>query len=405
MILRLPSSSMAVLPRSLPPIAAAAVLFAAWVPGGAPVRAEDQLTPVLARVLATPAAAPMGDGRWVLPYELVLTNVTSVPQRIESLQVRDPARGGSPLLSLSGAGVGANLLLPGATGTTVLGPGQSAVLFVNASFGTRTELPQRLSHRLVVSNGGGVPNLPPRSAEEVAPAVVDRREPIVLAAPLRGERWVAAASCCTSYHRRAVLPVNGARHVAQRFAIDWIQLQPGNRLAKGDPSLNGSYPQFGREALAVADATVVHVQDGLPEGRPGRFAPGVTATNADGNSVVLDLGGGRFALYAHFQPGSLRVKVGDRVRRGQVLALVGNSGNSDAPHLHFHVMDGPSPLASNGLPYVIDRFEVTGQAVSATDLDAELRTPLKPVQVRPVPGPSLRVRQLPADLQVVRFLP
>jgi hypothetical protein len=239
----------------------------------------------------------------------------------------------------------------------------------------------------------------------VAPAVVDRREPIVLAAPLRGERWVAAASCCTSYHRRAVLPVNGARHVAQRFAIDWIQLQPGNRLAKGDPSLNGSYPQFGREALAVADATVVHVQDGLPEGRPGRFAPGVTATNADGNSVVLDLGGGRFALYAHFQPGSLRVKVGDRVRRGQVLALVGNSGNSDAPHLHFHVMDGPSPLASNGLPYVIDRFEVTGQAVSATDLDAELRTPLKPVQVRPVPGPSLRVRQLPADLQVVRFLP
>jgi hypothetical protein len=381
------------------------VLFAAWVPGGAPVRAEDQLTPVLARVLATPAAAPMGDGRWVLPYELVLTNVTSVPQRIESLQVRDPARGGSPLLSLSGAGVGANLLLPGATGTTVLGPGQSAVLFVNASFGTRTELPQRLSHRLVVSNGGGLPNLPPRSAEEVAPAVVDRSQPIVLAAPLRGERWVAAASCCTSYHRRAVLPVNGARHVAQRFAIDWIQLQPGNRLAKGDPSLNGSYPQFGREALAVADATVVHVQDGLPEGRPGRFAPGVTATNADGNSVVLDLGGGRFALYAHFQPGSLRVKVGDRVRRGQVLALVGNSGNSDAPHLHFHVMDGPSPLASNGLPYVIDRFEVTGQAVSATDLDAELRTPLKPVQVRPVPGPSLRVRQLPADLQVLRFLP
>jgi murein DD-endopeptidase MepM/ murein hydrolase activator NlpD len=131
----------------------------------------------------------------------------------------------------------------------------------------------------------------------------------------------------------------------------------------------------------------------------------VTAANADGNSVVLDLGDGHFALYAHFQPGSLRVRLGERVRRGQVLGLVGNSGNSDAAHLHFHVMDGPSPLASNGLPYVIDRFEVTGQAVSSSDLDAELRNPLRPVRVRPVPGPSLQRNRLPADLQVVRFLP
>ncbi|WP_216904389.1 M23 family metallopeptidase [Synechococcus sp. CCY 9618] len=391
---------------SLVPVTAA-VIGAALVPlvAGTPVRSADQLTPVLARVLATPAAAPMADGRWLLPYELVLTNVSGVPQTIDSLEVLDPARPARPLLSLSGGGVSANLLLPGGAVTTVLGPGQSAVLLVNASFATRAALPERLTHRLTVSSGGVVPDLPPRSVEAVAPVLVDRREPVVLGPPLRGERWVAAASCCDSYHRRSVLPVNGERHVAQRFAIDWIQLEPGNQLAKGDPTLNSSYPQFGREALAVADAIVVHVQDGLPEGTPGHFAPGVTVTNADGNSVVLDLGGGRFALYAHFQPGSLRVGVGDRVRRGQVLALVGNSGNSDAAHLHFHVMDGLSPLASNGLPYVIDRFEVTGRAVSPTDLDAELHTPLKAVQVLPVPGRSLRRQQLPADLQVVRFLP
>jgi hypothetical protein len=153
-----------------------------------PALAEDQLTPVLAQVLARPAAAPMGDGRWVLPYELALTNVTSAPQTIESLEVRDPAAAGAPLLSLGRAGLSANLLLPGAHGTSVLGPGQSAVLFVNVAFPSRSALPQRLVHRLVVSNPGGVPDLPLRSDEEVAPAEVDRSDPVVLGPPLQGDR-------------------------------------------------------------------------------------------------------------------------------------------------------------------------------------------------------------------------
>jgi murein DD-endopeptidase MepM/ murein hydrolase activator NlpD len=68
---------------------------------------------------------------------------------------------------------------------------------------------------------------------------------------------------------------------------------------------------------------------------------------------VLDLGGGTYAFYAHLQPGSLRVKNGDRVTRGRVLGLLGNSGNSTEPHLHFHVSDGMSPLGSEGLPYTI----------------------------------------------------
>jgi murein DD-endopeptidase MepM/ murein hydrolase activator NlpD len=61
-----------------------------------------------------------------------------------------------------------------------------------------------------------------------------------------------------------------------------------------------------------------------------------------GNYVLLDIGGGRFASYAHFQPNSLKVKVGDRVKLGQVLGLVGNSGNSDLPHLHFHITNAAS---------------------------------------------------------------
>jgi len=72
----------------------------------------------------------------------------------------------------------------------------------------------------------------------------------------------------------------------------------------------------------------------------------------------MDLGRGNYCMYAHLQPGSLKVKAGDRVKRGQVLGLLGNSGNPTEPHLHFQVMDGPSPLGAEGLPYLIDSFEL-----------------------------------------------
>jgi len=77
-----------------------------------------------------------------------------------------------------------------------------------------------------------------------------------------------------------------------------------------------------------------------------------------GNFIVLALGDGQFAQYVHLQPGSLRVKSGDHVKRGQVLAHVGNSGDARWPHLHFQVSDSPDILASEGLPYLVDQFKL-----------------------------------------------
>jgi murein DD-endopeptidase MepM/ murein hydrolase activator NlpD len=115
-------------------------------------------------------------------------------------------------------------------------------------------------------------------------------------------------------------------------------------------------------AIAVADGIVAAVKDSIPENIPGpasRAVP-ITLETVGGNFVILDIGQGRYAFYAHLRPGSLRVRVGDRVRTGQVLGLVGNSGNSTEPHLHFHVMDGISPLGSEGIPYAHERFDVVG---------------------------------------------
>lgn len=395
-------------PKITVSLLALAAALAATAPGRGAAAAEDQLTPVLARVLARPAVVVDSDGTWWLPYELELENVTGVPITLESVDVLDASkldatRNDAVVTTLGADALAANVAQAGGVKSATLGAGQGAVLFVNARFARREDVPAKLAHRIVAVTPQPKPPLPERTVEHVAATDVTSAAPVVLGAPLTGDRWVAAASCCDSYHRRAVLPINGARHLAQRYAIDWIRLTPDDRLASGDPKSNSSYPQFGVPAIAAADAKVVHVQDGMPEGTPGSFAPGVTATNADGNAVILDLGGGRFALYAHLQPGSIRVHEGDAVKRGDVLGLVGNTGNSDAPHLHFHVMDGPSPLASNGVPYVIDAFTVSGRAVSSSDLDDELKKADQPVRVERLPAPAKRSDELPADLAIVTF--
>jgi hypothetical protein len=151
--------------------------------------------------------------------------------------------------------------------------------------------------------------------------------------------------------------------IAQRFAIDYVKLGDDGRTFTGDRLKNENYHAYGVDALAVADGRVVEVKDGIPENIPGptsRAVP-ITLETVGGNHIILDLGGGRYAFYAHLKPGSLRVRLGDRVRRGQVLALVGNSGNSTEPHLHFHLSDANSPLGAEGIPYALESLEIVGR--------------------------------------------
>ena len=216
---------------------------------------------------------------------------------------------------------------------------------------------------------------------------------LVISPPLRGAEWLAAnGPANASGHRRAMIPVGGRAHIAQRFAIDWLQLREDGRSFTGDRLKNENYRCYGAEALAVADGLVASIKDGIPENIPGansRAVP-ITLETVGGNFVILDLGQGRYAFYAHLRPGSLKVKQGDRVKRGQVLGLVGNSGNSTEPHLHFHISNANSPLASEGLPYVFESFEQQGKGFGW----------------KPAPGdaaPQKHTMEIPLQNAVVRF--
>ena len=320
-----------------------------------------------ADVLAAPSPVLGTDHRRHLVYEIVLHNPTATRATVERAVVLDRRRN-TTIESYEGQGL---TQLLGPFGRPVVAeptvePGQDARLYFDVKLPEAARVPARLAHRITLS-------LPPRRVVLTdADARVDRRPPVRLSPPLRAGGLLGVAA-------HTPVAVDGRLSHAQRFAIDYAQLnEAGDDVLSGDPSRNESYEVYGEEILAAGDGTVVATRDDMAENAPGSEPPFTSWDTVAGNRVVEALGHGRYALYAHMQPGSVRPHVGDRVRRGDVIGLVGNTGNSDAPHLHFHVMDGPggaSALDANGLPYVFDRFELIG---NIPDLSAPVLVPADP---------------------------
>ena len=188
--------------------------------------------------------------------------------------------------------------------------------------------------------------------------------------PLAGTWYVGAGPSLHSHHRWATM---------EEFALDLVALGGDGRTHKGDGTRLSDYYGYGRDVLAVADGTVVDVATGGTEAndrlrRPGEsvedFQKRTVAAQGEllaksykaviGNYVVIKHEGGEFSHYAHLKQGSVRVKSGDKVVRGQVLGQLGQTGNSTEPHLHFQLTDGPDPMYSRGIPIVFKDLPVEG---------------------------------------------
>lgn len=366
------------------------LVFAQKLSVGIPVDLEIPSAP-------TPVKA---DGKIHLFYELHMTNLRAKNLELSRVIV---AKGGSErsfLASFEGDALKERLGRPGAPADLadkrVIGGGMRAVAFLEVVFDRPADVPRILTHRLFFKPDG--------QGEEIyvdgADVTVRQAAPIAISPPLKGQGWVALSGLSNnSVHRRTIVVVDGKARIAQRYAADWTRIGKEGLAFSGDPAKNANWAAYGAEVLAVADAVVVDVKDGIPDNDPtsDKKAVPINLETVGGNYVILNLGRGNFAFYAHLQPNSIRVKAGDRVRRGQTLALLGNSGNSDAPHLHFHVSDGNSPLGAEGLPYVLDAFEVFGDLPSKKLLaeggwKAWLTT--KPVQ---------RQLEIPTENAIVRF--
>ncbi|MDW5264168.1 MAG: M23 family metallopeptidase [Edaphobacter sp.] len=374
-----------------------------------PALSEDAFTPVIASALRPATFAVLGtDNKLHLVYELVITNTGSAPATIEKIDVVSGDASAKVVASFEGDALHARLRATG-RGEEAVSPIESSgsrLFLVDFTMDKDSHPPATLLHRFHLMAAG-----PPGSPKGETVPYTDTMAPIsvgtdvtVLGPPLEGKGWVAFNGCCepTGIHRGSALSVNGQIYFAQRFAIDWMLLYPDAKVFHGDGKSVKDYAGYGVKVIAVADGTVVDTLANLDNQIPGILPDpkSITIKNVDGNHIVLDLGHGKYAFYAHLQKDSLLVSMGDHVKRGQVLALLGNTGNTSAPHLHFHLMDGASVLGSSGLPYVIDHFAVAGQLpaaqFNASGIDGEWSKDLSA-------HPSSKKSEFPLDLTVVDF--
>jgi hypothetical protein len=354
--------------------------------------------PLEVRVPVAPQPA-VALGRTHLVWEVHITNVGKDPIALDRLEVAGADQ--VAVGSWSDAQLRQRVMLVGAsapadpTAPTPLAPGKRAVAFLWVTLAPGQAVPTSLTHRLIVSADGGDPHV-----VDTAPVTVAADHHAPLGSPVRGGPWVAVRGpSAASGHRLSLVALDGVVRVPQRFAVDWVRLSDDGRLFRGEGAVVTDWFSYDLPALAVADATVVLTRDGMPDTTPRTAAPAtIGATEAPGNVVVLDLGDGRFVTYAHLKAGTIVVTEGARVRAGQELGRIGNSGNSLGPHLHFHVSDAVEPLGGEGLPFAMRQLELVGRIPGLAPLLAG--TPWTPQPNQPA---RTVTAEMPLENMVVKF--
>lgn len=392
-------------------------------------------SPLIWSVAAAPLAPVRGtDDKFHVIYELRLTNVTTDMVHVISMQAVDPAQTDHVLaenhvVAIDGTDVSGKfrrlgfelpkgeISMTGADYTDRLRPGQSALAYFNLVFSERDEIPAALATRITSERT----QLEDVSLEEPEPTPqvvtvnqpgtalgglveIQSKAPISLGPPLKGDRWVDGDGCCRIIgpHRYTLLPISGIQRPPEHFAIDFLRFDQQGRAFEGDSKVLSNWICYNADVIAAESGTVVQARDGLPDGEPGSLPNGITFDEASGNYVIVDMGHGHFALYAHLIPHSIVVSVGQSVARGQLLGKLGNSGNSDAPHLHFQVMDRPSSLDADGLPFVFDHMALQGTLTGTLlHLNSSMFAGV-PVPVN-IAGAGPRSDQMPQALDLLAF--
>lgn len=293
-----------------------------------------------------------------LVYELHLTNFSSLPLRLDQLVVKAGDKG-TQLKTYAGDELAkaVGLVGPAEADTRTIPSGRRAVLYINAPVAAgvaRGAIAHELKLTKIGADGASFTISGGATSPEVA--ALPR-----LSAPLRGGPWVAVYDPGMERgHRRVFYATEGSATLPGRFAIDFMKVDTGGKLSAGDANLPANYYGFGAEVLAVADGTVIAVRDDVPDPtmRSGRTNPSIA--DASGNYLMLDIGDGRIATYEHLKQGA-PVKVGDRVKAGQLVGFLGFTGQASAPHLHFHLADRASILGAEGQPYIFASLTRLGQ--------------------------------------------
>ena len=350
--------------------------------------------PINVQVPVSPAPVPMHDGRWLLSYHLFLSNWAYTPVTLSEFQVLD-ARSKAVVLryderelserDINGARFPA--VPPGlplkAGRERELEPGASAAIVAFVYFDSFEKIPPALEHRLTfaadprvllrrepIQDSGG------NFVVACAPVQVRNVAPLVIGAPLRGGPWVCQSGTAPgSAHMNFVIR-DGQARIPQQFGFDFAKIDAhGDTLPSPFPDdiTNEMFYCYLADVIAVADGEVTALKTDVATNVPridGAVLSPITRENVAGNLVGIRIAGGLYAFYAHLEPGSIRVTLGQKVKKGDLIGKVGNTGNASGPHLHFHIGDSNNLNGSQGQPYVFERFELEGKRPDSYPLEA-----------------------------------
>lgn len=367
----MPVAALSAEPQALPPLPNGCVDIAqAGLPNASGSEAKTKMSaPVFSplalqvRSFVEPSVLASG-GRHFLIYELDLQNYAEAPMNLQRIEILGLDLGTAKtiatldrqqlnaMLRPTGVDYWQYHAHPHVDANRQLQGGRSAIAFLCLAFDEKAVIPTSLVHRVVLEDG-----------VVDAPALAVRRDVPVFGPPLMGTDWVARnGPHLDSHHRMGMVVFDGLVQNARRFAIDWRKFKNGQQYESDARDVH-SYFAYGEKIVAVADGVVVKSVDQFPDNIPKTnegfdLALPITRENLGGNFVIIALPNGQFAQYFHMRPGSVRVKPGDRVKRGQLIGQVGNSGDSRWPHLHFQLGNKPDMFATEGLPFVIDHFRM-----------------------------------------------
>ncbi|MFC2131255.1 M23 family metallopeptidase [Bacteroidota bacterium] len=254
------------------------------------------------------------------------------------------------------------------------------------------EVPSKISHEFTFQNAGSKEII-----ETGAVTVVNNIQPVIISPPMRGSGWFTLETTeCFTHHFKNEVTHGGKVYCPERFAVDFLQADSLDNFFTGDETLNENWVCYGKELLAVANGVVTAIHGGVPNNTPVGEIFELDFQDMAGNYVIIDIGNNHYVAYCHMIPGSIKVKVGDEVKTGDVLGLLGNSGNSGAPHLHFQITTGNSFYAGEGLPYVFDEYLWTA--------DGEIDWVSGDIKVTyHLPSPERMTNRLPENLRVLDF--
>ncbi|HEX9512797.1 MAG TPA: M23 family metallopeptidase [Puia sp.] len=339
------------------------------------------------------------DGRPTIYYELYVTNFGSDTIHLKKLRISDSADN-SALASFDNDELKTRMNRigkPGKGDTTIIPGGSSCIIYIELVL-KNGATPVQLIHRFQFKALGKPVNA--TDSIIITAVAIPKTQMLVLGPPLGNGNWAAIYEpSWRNGHRRVIYTINGHAFIPGRFAIDFIKLDSKGRLTDRDADLIKDWYGYGVDVLAVADGVIASTRDDFLETPTVSGRERVTADRATGNYISIKIADDKYAFYEHLKPGSIKVKPGQKVKRGEVIACLGFTGQSEGPHLHFHVANKNSPLGAEGMPFTFEHFTYLGRY---TNIDSLGKSPWFPSLG---PGDMTRLKERPLPNSVVNFNP